>query len=446
MIQLQYVDIVLPSVYLFVLYSLVLIYSKKLSSSDQFRFRLGFAFKVLGCFFFWGMYEFYYQEGDTFLYFKGANRVWEVFTANPIDGIRLLLLSGGENILAYADITMHPIFISSTSIWTMTKCAGLLNLFCFNNYFCLSLFFTSFSFLGTWGIYRVFRTLYPNRSMAFFILIFLIPSCLVWTSGILKDSICLGAIGLVFHAMYKISQKKKLLLYVPSMLLFFILLFQLKSYLAYTFFIALTCWLYLKLVQYAKHTWVRRSITFSMWGLIILMIVNLNSIIHEAEKQLAYQESISRIKGYHLDDKLDRTKGTASYNLGPFEYSAQGIIKKAPVGVITGLFRPFIWEGRKALMLLMGIENLAYLSMVLLLLVRRQFWQNLMTLFASPEFVFCLLFVVILGLIVGVTTYNYGLLMRLKTPLLPFFGAGIVVAFEVSSKSSLSKLALFKKS
>lgn len=433
MYQLQYVDLLLPFVYLFLFLGAVWLYSNGMDTANRFRFRLGFVAKIMGCFIFMGMYLFYFKNGDTFLYFEGAGRIYEVFVENPVDGVRLLLLPSGKGILAYSDVTVNRLYSNSTPEWTLTKVAAIINLFCFNNYLCLSLCFASFSFLGTWAIYRVFATIYPLRSRAFFYLIFFIPSCLVWTSGLLKDSICLGSIGLVLYALHQSMLRKKLLLHIPAILVLFFLVMQIKPYLAYSFLCCMFFWVYLRQLQRTKHALFKDLLRVSFFLLLFVMLVNSLSIIKEAEKQMVFKESISRVKGYHVDSQRSNHEGTSRYSLGVVEYSAVGIIKKTPLAIVTALFRPFLWESRKPLMLLMSLENILCMFFLLLLLTRKQLWRNPFVIFSNPEVIFCFSFVLLLGLIVGITTYNFGLLMRLKTPLLPFFSAGVVVIYDMIS-------------
>ena len=437
MYRFQLVDSLLPIIYLFLLLGIAWMISQSYDAIGRLRFRQGIAIKMVGCLSFLLIYILYFKSGDTFLYYTGASRVWQIFTENPWNGLQLIWLPSGENVLAYADITLDPLYANSTAEWTLTKIAGIANLFCFNNYICLSMCFAAFSFLGTWGIYRVFTDLYPAREKQLFAVIFLIPSCLIWTSGVLKDSVCLGLIGIIFHAVHKVFKKEKIGRRIPVILLSFYLISLIKPYLAYAFLCCLVLWVYFRLIENSKNAVLKQGLGLFLFLCIFLVATNLFKVIQGTEKQVVFQESVDRIKGYHYEYERDKGKSTSSYSLGQADYSASGILKKAPLAIITTLFRPYIWESRKMLMLLMSLENLFYLSLLVWLLTRSQFWKMGLRVFNNSEILFCIAFVIILGLIVGITTYNYGLLMRLKTPLMPFLGVGLVLIYEQIAKKQI---------
>src|SRR5690606_12245815 len=82
------------------------------------------------------------------------------------------------------------------------KTAALFGLISGHTYSVIALFFAWFSFLGTWALYNTLLQIYPKLVKPFAISIFFLPSIFFWGSGLMKDSLTFGALGLLFWAFY----------------------------------------------------------------------------------------------------------------------------------------------------------------------------------------------------------------------------------------------------
>ncbi|MFO7790848.1 MAG: hypothetical protein R6V32_09770, partial [Bacteroidales bacterium] len=94
---------------------------------------------------------------------------------------------------------------------------------------------------------------------------------------------------------------------------------------------------------------------------------------------------------------------------------------KFPQAVTAGLFRPFIWDGASVFMLLSGLENLILLLLTLYIILRIGPFRFFRQMAEDPFLLFCFVFAVILAFFIGLTTANFGALVRYRIPLLPFF-------------------------
>ncbi len=100
----------------------------------------------------------------------------------------------------------------------------------------------------------------------------------------------------------------------------------------------------------------------------------------------------------------------------------------------AGLYRPFLWEARNPVMLIAGIENFAMLllSLYVLLLACVAIFKTgpgymLRTMFDNSLIVFSFIFAITFAFSVGLTTANFGALVRYKIPLIPFFLSGLFI-------------------
>jgi len=94
------------------------------------------------------------------------------------------------------------------------------------------------------------------------------------------------------------------------------------------------------------------------------------------------------------------------------------ILSYAPKALISGLFRPFIWEVHTGFQLLVAIENLILLALFVTSLPR------LKDVFSSGQRLLLLstaVYVVLLCIFLALSTPNYGTLSRYKTGFISFF-------------------------
>ena len=78
-------------------------------------------------------------------------------------------------------------------------------------------------------------------------------------------------------------------------------------------------------------------------------------------------------------------------------------------------------------MMLSGIESLAFFYLILKIIFNRKIYKLGGVLSSDPILAFCVPFILILAIAIGMTSFNYGALVRYKIPLLPFFGVTIIL-------------------
>jgi len=97
------------------------------------------------------------------------------------------------------------------------------------------------------------------------------------------------------------------------------------------------------------------------------------------------------------------------------------------MAIIISLFGPFLWQIRSPVMLLSGLESLVFLYFVLKIFINRKVYKLAGVLSGDPILAFCIPFFLILALAIGMTSFNYGALVRYKIPILPFFATTIIL-------------------
>src|SRR5690606_34796627 len=119
----------------------------------------------------------------------------------------------------------------------------------------------------------------------------------------------------------------------------------------------------------------------------------------------------------NLQYQGERIQGGSSYSMGDGSTtSLAGQLAFAPLAVSASLFRPFIFEAHNAVAAINALETTVVLFLwvrILWILGARGAWRALR---ASPPLMFCVVFVLLFGLGVGLATTNLGTLSRYRVP------------------------------
>jgi hypothetical protein len=97
------------------------------------------------------------------------------------------------------------------------------------------------------------------------------------------------------------------------------------------------------------------------------------------------------------------------------------MISKFPISFITGLFRPFFWEAHKPIILLASIETLLFSSLILYYVFSYGILSFLRKILSNNFSFYFILFSIIFIYITGLTSGNFGNLVRYRLPGTFFF-------------------------
>jgi hypothetical protein len=120
----------------------------------------------------------------------------------------------------------------------------------------------------------------------------------------------------------------------------------------------------------------------------------------------------------------------SAYDLGAFDPSIGGMLQKFPQAVVVTLFRPFLWEAKKVIVLLSALEALIMLYFTVYAFVSSGVKRSVQMIGKDPNLLFFLIFSLIFAFAVGISTYNFGALSRYKIPCLPFYAAFILIIWK----------------
>lgn len=383
--------------------------------------------KIVGALVVGLVYQFYYGGGDTFNYHThGSRHIWSAFWESPLAGLKLIFNNGHDYSGVYKYASKIAFFGDPPS-YTIVKIASVVDLFTFSSYSATAALFAVFSFVGMWQFFLTFYQQYPSLHRGLAIAAFFIPSVFFWGSGLLKDTITLGCLGIATFQIYKIFIVK-----VPHLSRIVLLLISLyglyvvKVYILLTFLPAAIVWVFLLNLSSLRS----RAIKIMIFPFVICMAFALAyfAILKASEGNEKYSISslakTAQVTAYDIRFQTGRDAGSG-YTLGELDGTFGSMIRLAPQAINVSMFRPYLWEVKNPFMLLSALESLAMLVMTLYIL-----WKANVRIFAilvHPNPFFTLVFSLAFAFAVGVSTYNFGTLVRYKIPLMPFFVVSLVL-------------------
>lgn len=380
------------------------------------------------------VYQFYYGGGDTFNYFIHSSLMYEAFGDSFAVGLKLLT-SNGERLPEFAKYTANMFWWQPDSTeLVIVRIATVLGMFCFNTYTIVGLFFACVSFSGMWAMYITFARIRPQVYQQLAIAVFFIPSVFFWGSGLMKDSLCIGALGWIFYAFYQGAiQKKRLFKSVIIGSLAAYMLYITKVYILLSFVPPALIWVFNENSQRIKNALLRMIAKPVLLGIGAVVAVFVMNNLTEGDEKYDMDKigERSKITADYLYEVSVKQEGSA-YTLGEQDGTIGGMVKLAPQAIIVALFRPFLWETRNPVMFLSALEATFFLGFTLRILFRvgiRRFFSSIAR---TPVLVLSFVFALVFGASVGIISNNFGTLVRYKIPLIPFYVAGLYILQSVS--------------
>ncbi|MEQ9298404.1 MAG: hypothetical protein RIF33_07570 [Cyclobacteriaceae bacterium] len=432
-----YQDLLITPIYLAIFYFLAYIIRSSVTTPETKKYFIpALSAKFFGAIMVGVVYQYYYSWGDTFSYFRDGRIIASYFLEDPVAVVRILF-GNPENVADLSRYTRILWYFGAESEYNTTRIVALCNLFTFNTYSATALVFALFAFSGNWAMYSTLQSRYPwvGRNLALFTLF--IPSVVFWGSGIFKDTITYGALLWLFYSVFNIIEKQK---FTPTnvvlFLINFILIFSIKKYVILCFLPAMAIWILHKFSESIKN------VVLKLLLLPIVIIIIVPSAYFAVD--IAFKDD----RRYALDNLARTAQVTAydirywtgkdagsGYTLGELDGTWGSMIRLGPEAINVSLFRPYLWEVSNPLMLLSAIESLIFLILFIGLIVRNS--KPITMTLRDPTLLFMFIISVVFAFAVGVSTYNFGTLVRYKIPLMPFFGAWLVILLSSQTRQML---------
>ncbi|MBO9701649.1 MAG: hypothetical protein J7604_15695 [Sporocytophaga sp.] len=447
--MLEIKDLLLTPIYLFVIYILALIYRAKYvkDKEDRKYFLPALIVKIIGAVCLGLIYNYYYKGGDTFNYFYHINYIHNLFYSDPLSALKLLTI---DNSSPNYDLLIHTsnlYFTQDPSSYFLIRLGVLISLISFGTYTIIAIFFALISFLSAWKLYLALNRLYPDHQKEIAISIFFIPSVAFWGSGLMKDSLTLAALslGFCYFLKYFILKERKIL-YLFIILLMLYVLKSVKIYIAMCLIPSILIYLFVYLNSKIKS----KSLRFFVKPIFLIIgcVLAYFAITKVSETDSRYSltnflQTAKVTSGWISYVSLK--EGGSYYSLGEYDATLSGLLMKFPQAVWVSLFRPYPWESKNIVMILSSLESFFFLIFTFYVLFRQspvKFYQKTSN---DPYLQFAFLFSITFAFAVGVSTYNFGSLMRYKIPMMSFYLSFLFIINKSYNASEIKKIKKKKR-
>ncbi len=426
---LSFIDLIVPVIFIVVIY---LIAKKKqlanIETNSSYKYYIyGLAVKIFGGIAVCLVYALYYGYGDTLNYYNdcivllnlGEKSIFNI--SNYMMGPNTDLYFELDNNTGYFQYFLDP------HARAVVKLTFVLCFASFKSFIGMTILLAYISYWAIWRLYQVLILEFPRLVWEFAVALLFIPSVFFWGSGLLKDTITFAAVCL----------------YSSS---YFILLTKKQSYLKNIFFIVLSSVLLIWIKPYIFFALLPGSILW--FGGIQLERVN-NNLIKSLSTPFLITFSLvcgylmlnlmsGFLGDYSLDNVLDKAVTTqmdlksehyqgSAFDIGDFDPTISGILSKMPAAINAALFRPYVWETYNVTMFLSGIENLIMLVFTIYLLIKLRIYNLFRLMFRHRILFFTVYFSLFFAFSVGLTTSNFGSLVRYKIPAIPFYVISLII-------------------
>jgi hypothetical protein len=419
--HLTFIDIFITLLWLGILLGIVNNQASKLENQDLKPYYLkNFYFKVFYGLTFTVFYLVVYEGGDTLAYWDGAVCLNKLFFQSPslyLDAISGLPSDENRLIHFNAETGFPPGWIyREAQGWFVCQITSIISLVSFRSFFATVIIFSFFVSRATWKIFElVTRLNLHNVSVAAWCVLY-IPSVGFWCSGITKDTIIFVSIlNILFYSLDYLVMKRKFqwtsLFYV---VIFIYLMSQIRSFaLAATFAPLLAAFGTRITNKYSSNLFAKLSfrIVFLGLGAFGFLTVFSSSVVADlAQEALIIQK----------DFKSNEIYTGKKYDIGEVDGTPAGMIRAFPISVFYGVYKPFIYEALSPTLILNGIESLVLVLMTLNFIFVGNVFKKIARVRSNEFLVFAFVFVILIGFMAGYTSVLYGVLVRIRAPLLPF--------------------------
>lgn len=403
---------------------------RKLEDHPEYAyFTKGMYAKLFGGISFLLIYTIYYGEGDTTNYFFDASCMvrlmlmdFPAFWKIMREGLNV------SNYFLFNDITGWPIYWRGDigTFWVV-RIATFAVFISAGSIVVSTLIFAAISFGGAWQLYKLFIYEFPDLKKEMAIAVFFVPSVFFWGSGIMKDTITLACVGYYSFAVYSAFIKREKIFWNIVVLIiasFFII--KIKPYIFFALVPGTTIWVINHYSRTIQNKLVKVLVGPIMLGVAVgggyLVLASMSDLLGN----YSVDEILNRAVVTNVDLKADYYAGN-SFDIGDFDPTVSSMLSKAPAAINVALFRPYLWEARNIVMLISGVEGFFILAFTILILFRVRIFRFFFHLNKSHLLVFSLIFSLFFSFSVGISTSNFGSMVRYRIPALPFFIASLFI-------------------
>lgn len=369
------------------------------------------------------VYTYYYTDpgkADIYRYFNDSRVISPLLYTDP--GAWFSIMTGigidEPSVFRYLVNThyfSHPGHDFVTNNTFIIRVNVLLNYVSVTNIYINTLLLNWLSFLLLTLLYNTLRGYFLPYSRVLYLPLFLLPSVVFWSSGLLKENLLFACMGPVVW-LYVSDRNKTPAGWVIAAIAAFAII-EIKLQVACITIIGLSVFVLYRNTRVA--VWQRVVLLSAL--IIVLLVLAGDSI---AALLIGKRNEFA---------ELARLENAGSY-LGVTIYNPTltNVARLLPEALQNTLLRPYIWEGGKLFQLLFAMENTLFLLLVALLLI---FYKK-PTGFRL-QLCLCFLFIAIANyVVIGITVPVLGAIVHYRVIATPFLLLAVLLAVDIEKLRS----------
>ncbi len=432
-------DLLLFPIYLFIIYKVFKKLSLRYLDNKVLLkyFTLGFWVKI--CFIVaYTLVVNFVIGGDSITLFYTQGKHFANLVIKDFSNVDIFFTQGGKYIDSLAEQDYKG-YLTAESNFIAVKISALLCFVTFSKYLLINLIIGFIAFLGSWQLFMFFYTQYPkiHKELAFACMG--IPTVIFWSCSIGKDAICIASIGFFTKAVYDLTNyTKHIIRNFIIAVIGFLLIYYVKSYLILSYMPLFFLFIILNKINKTKNILLRFSLRLSLPVLFTWLIIYIGLNSQDLFIEYSADTILEKVTGQQNAFMAQAEEAGSNFTLGNFDGSIGGLVKMAPIAIVTTFFRPFIWETKNIVMILTSLEAMALMFFTVFLLFKpRGIYIFFKTIATNALVFYCISFALVFAVFVGISTFNFGSLARYKIPCIPFFLCGLMI---IRHKIELSKI------
>ncbi|MFN3918028.1 MAG: hypothetical protein ACK4K0_09830 [Flavobacteriales bacterium] len=386
--------------------------------------RFAFLLKVFSGLIIYYLYTVYYpvrMEADTFKYFDDSEIMFNALKKKPLDYFQMLFGLNCETTYFYENYfndMNNWVRVYENTLYNDSRIVIRINaffrLFSLGNYHVHSLLFSFMAFVGLTALAKLFYA-YAQSKWKVFLAVFLIPSVVFWSSGVLKEGVLLLALGFFCVSVNKLISHKFNLNHLWIFLVCSMVLLIMKVY------------VFMALIPAAAGWWLSTKWNKTLLSFIVSVVFFLFGAL-----LLGYLLPKYDLVQLLVNKQNDFVRMAQKYDINSaFEmnYLTPDILsfaKAMPGALLNTVTKPWLTELKSPLFVPAFIENIGLMTLLALAMV----YRNKTALQQHRFLYFVLCFTLLLFVVLGLTTPVIGAMVRYKIPALPFFCMGILMLFN----------------
>jgi hypothetical protein len=384
------------------------------------------------------LYTFYYTDqskADIYRYFNDSKIISSLLFQHP--GVWLHALTGiGINepeVFRHLLRTLyfsHPETDVATNNTFIVRFISVLNYFSLYNIYINTLILNFLSFIGLTLLYRGLKKYLEEFPQVLLIPIYLLPSVVFWSSGMLKEQLIFIFLGLFFGI--ALSQSGRRYLIWPFLVLLLYIIWSIKPFIAVSL-----------LVSFPLLPWIYKSISKAWIMIVVCVLLGALLLIKTGSGTSICEQVVNKRNEFITLALIEKTD---HYFNEVTQTDCLHLIAQTPNALLHSVFRPFVWEEGTFFQLLCAMENSLFILFMAILLMRYFRRPSQEELLMSLSL---LLFAFLNYLVIGFTVPITGAMVHYRVIAIPFFLIGIFLLtdrnkMKASISSMLAKTNLFR--